>query len=69
MQLLSSAGVLLTAASVGATIVNRDEWQGSTQVCLYLTNAANWLGDGQNLCQTPGYCCMSRDAAFWSFCD
>lgn len=67
MQLLASAGIFfLTTVSAGAAILNRDEWQGSTQVCFYLTTAPDWKGTGQNLCQTPGYCCMSCDASLLS---
>ena len=43
-----------------SALETRDEWQISPDglQCLYMTNEANWAGEGENLCFTGGKCGM-----------
>lgn len=60
--MLASCGAVALASPLlnndVAAVHARDEWQPTsrTLTCLYLTNEANWQGEGINLCEVGGSC-------------
>ncbi|KAK5124491.1 hypothetical protein LTR85_001708 [Meristemomyces frigidus] len=60
MHFLGIAAVTLMSSSLALAAVKkaRDEWQPNADslACLYMTNAYNWLGESQNLCEVGGQC-------------